>query len=40
LIFAIYDDILKPQDEDLTQQISDFGVQEKDINTEAEDDAK
>lgn len=37
VIFAAYDDILKPQSEDLSNQISDFGVQEKDINTESED---
>lgn len=39
VIFAAYDDILKPQDEDLSNQISEFGEKEKDVNTEAEDDS-
>ena len=40
VIFAAYDDILNPQSEGISEQISDFGVQEKDINTESEDDDK
>jgi hypothetical protein len=40
VMFAAYDDILKPQSEDLSNQISEFGVQEKDINTESEDDGR
>ena len=39
VIFAAYDDILKPADEDLSNQISEFGAEERDVNTESEDDA-
>ena len=39
VIFAAYDDILKPSPQ-ASAQISDFGVQERDINTEAEDENK
>jgi membrane-anchored glycerophosphoryl diester phosphodiesterase (GDPDase) len=40
VIFAAYDDILKPDSENLSDKTSDFGVQEKDINTESEDEGK
>ncbi len=40
VIFAAYDDILKPSPKVSASQISDFGVQEKDINTESEDEEK
>jgi len=37
VIFVAYDDILKPESEDLSDKISSFGSSEKDINTESED---
>jgi len=37
VIFAAYDDILKPETKDLSTQIGDFGSEQKDINTESED---
>lgn len=40
VIFAAYDDILKPHSDDLSGQLSAFGEQEKDVNTESEDEAK
>jgi len=40
VIFVAYDDILKPHSENLSDKISEFGVQEKDINTESEDEEK
>lgn len=38
VIFAAYDDILKPDDKDIASQISSFGEQAKDVNTESEED--
>lgn len=37
VIFAAYDDILQPHSQDISTQISEFGAEEKDINTESED---
>ena len=37
VVFAAYDDILQPHSQNLSTQISEFGSEEKDINTESED---